>query len=161
MVRKLGQFKKLGHFSFLKCLNLVSIFCRVLKMKIIILISLAIPRPLRSGINWPINFSNKIYDSVYFQQQKKAHNWREEKGHFSFVNCPNFVIIFCQVLKISFFDIPINPPSVAVRNSLTNQFFQKNWRFCIFSKKKLRTSLNSDIHPGDSSPYRRGIARRK
>ena len=28
-------------------------------------------------------------------------------------------------------------PAIVVRNSLTNQFYQKNWRFCIFSKKKL------------------------
>ena len=49
-------------------------------------------------------------------------------GHFSFLNCPNFVIIFCQVLKmeIIFFDILSNPLPIAVRNSLTNQFFQKN-----------------------------------
>ena len=59
-------------------------------------------------------------------------------GHFSFLNCTNFVIIFCQVLKmkIIFFDIPSDPPAFAVRNSLTNKFFQKNSRFCIFSKNK-------------------------
>ena len=59
-------------------------------------------------------------------------------GHFSFLNCPNFVIIFFQVLKmeIFFFDIPSHPPPIAVLNSLTNQFFQKKLRFCIFSKNK-------------------------
>ena len=35
-----------------------------------------------------------------------------------------------------FFDIPSNPPPIAVRNSLTNQFYQKNLRFCIFSTNK-------------------------
>ena len=35
-----------------------------------------------------------------------------------------------------FFDIPSNSVPIAVRNSLTNQFFQKNLIFCIFSKKK-------------------------
>ena len=53
-----------------------------------------------------------------------------------------------------FFNIPSNPPPIAVRNSLTNQFYQKNLCFCIFSKKKKKvTSLNRDIHPGDSWPY--------
>ena len=56
----------------------------------------------------------------------------------NFVNCPNFVTIFCRVLKMKIicFDIPSNPPPIAVRNSLTNQFFQKNWRFCIYSTTK-------------------------
>ena len=46
----------------------------------------------------------------------------------NFVNCPNFVTIFCRVLKIKiiFFDIPSYPPPIAVRNSLTNQFYQNN-----------------------------------
>ena len=35
-----------------------------------------------------------------------------------------------------FFYIPSNPQPIAVRNSLTNQFYQKNLRFCIFSKKR-------------------------
>ena len=101
-------------------------------------ISLAIPRPSPSGIHWPINCSQKIDNSVYFQQQQKMQNGREEMGLFSFVNCPNFVIIFCQVLKmeIIFLDIPSNPPPITVPNSLTNHIFQKNYRFCISSKKK-------------------------
>ena len=130
-------------------------FVKFWNWKYFFLISLSIPRPSRSRIYWPIN-SNKIDCSVYFQQQK-MQNWREEMGHFSFWNCPNFVAIFCQVLKmeIIIFDIPSNPPPIAVRNSLTNQFFQNNWCFCIFSKKrkKKRTSLCRDIHPGDSWPY--------
>ena len=32
-----------------------------------------------------------------------------------------------------FFDIPSDPPPVAVQNSLINQFYQKKLRFCIFS----------------------------
>ena len=74
----------------------------------------------------------------------------------NFVNCPNFVTIFCRVskMKIIFFYIPSYPVPIAVRNPVTNQFFQKNWRFCIFSKKKeIMTSLYRDIHPGDSWPY--------
>ena len=92
----------------------------------------------------------------YIFSTKKVQNWREEKGHFSFLNCPNFVTIFCQVSKmeIIFFDIPSNPPPITVKNSLTNQFFQKKLIFCIFSTttKKL-TSLYRDIHLGDSWPY--------
>ena len=135
MVTKLGQFTKLGHFSFLNCPNFVTIFCRILKIKIIFPISLDIPRPSRSGIHWSINFSKKIDNSVYFQKKKCK---TEEKGHFSFANCRNFVTIFCKVLKmeIIFFYIPSNPLPIAVRNSLTNQFFQKKWCFCIFSTKK-------------------------
>ena len=47
---------------------------------------------------------------------------------------------FFQVLKmeIIFFYIPSNPPPIAVRNSLTNQFFQINWQFCIFKKKNAK-----------------------
>ena len=40
-------------------------------------ITLLIPRPLRSGINWPINFAKKIDNFVYFQQKKCK---TEEKG---------------------------------------------------------------------------------
>ena len=35
-----------------------------------------------------------------------------------------------------FFDIPSYPLPIVVRNSLTNQFYQKNLRFRIISKKK-------------------------
>ena len=56
----------------------------------------------------------------------------------AFQNCPNFVTIFCRVLKMKIicFDIPSYPLLIAVRNSLTNQFYQKDWRFCIFSNTK-------------------------
>ena len=76
-------------------------------------------------------------------------SWNVEKGA-NFENCPNFVTIFCRVLKmkIIFFDISRNPPPIAVRSSLTNQCYQKKWCFCIFS-----TTTNRDIHPGDSWPY--------
>ena len=70
-----------------------------------------------------------------------------------FVNCRNFVTIFCGVLKMKriFLNIPSYPPPFAVQNSLTNQFYQKNWGFSIFSQKKV-ISLNRDIHTGDSWP---------
>ena len=56
----------------------------------------------------------------------------------NFINCPNFVTIFCHVLrmKIIFFDIPSYPLPIAVRNSLTKYFSKKNLRFCIFSTTK-------------------------
>ena len=54
----------------------------------------------RSGIHWLINFSKEKWQFCIFSKTKKMQNWREEKGHFSFKNCPNFVTIFCQVLKI-------------------------------------------------------------
>ena len=82
-------------------------------------------------------------------------SWNAEKGP-NFVNFPNFVTIFCQVLKITiiFFDIPSNPPPIVVQNSLTNKFYRKKLLFCIFSKNKKKvTSLNRDIHAGDSWPY--------
>ena len=68
-------------------------------------------------------------------------------GHFSFLNCPNLVTIFCQVLKmeIIFFDIPSNPLLIAVRNSLTNNFFPKNGCFCIFSTKKWQVYVGISI----------------
>ena len=103
-----------------------SLFCQVLKMEIIFL-----------DIIDQVIFPKKL-TILYIFNKKKVQNWREEKGHFSFLNCPNCVTIFCQVLKmeIIFFDIPSNPPPNAVRNSLTNIFFQKNWWFCIFSTTK-------------------------
>ena len=56
----------------------------------------------------------------------------------NFVNCPKFVTIFCRVLKmkIFLFDIPSYPPPIAVRNSLTNQFFQNKLPFLYIFKKK-------------------------
>ena len=72
MVTKFGQFKKLKcreGSNFVNCPNIVTIFCWVLKMKIIFLISLAIIRPSPSEIHWPINFTNKIDASVYFQKK--------------------------------------------------------------------------------------------
>ena len=48
--------------------------------------------------------------------------------------CSHFLSSF--VNRNDFFYIPSNPLPIAVRNSLTNQFFQQNWRFCIFSTTK-------------------------
>ena len=187
MVTKFGQFKKLKCPNFVNCSSFVTIFCRVLKIKIIFLISLAIPCPLWSRILWPINFSQKIYDSVYFPKKKIASlKWRGGFRDPSLLF--SFAFFFCwkytessiflekmigqwipdcdglgmarnikksfsnttkngnkvgtiykvgkfQIFKLSklcyhflssfenrhiFFDIPSNPPPIAVRNSLTD-----------------------------------------
>ena len=63
IVTKLGQFTKLGPFSTFQLFKLSKLcyhFCRVLKIKIFFLISLEIPRSLRSVIHWPINFTKKF-----------------------------------------------------------------------------------------------------
>ena len=120
------------------------------------MISLAIPRPLRSGIHLPINFSKQIDDSVYFQQQQKMQNWREEKGHFSFLNFPSFVIIFCQVLKMEIFffiSLAIPRPSRSGIHWPIN-FSKKNDVSVYFQQQQKKvTSLYRDIHPGDSWIY--------
>ena len=43
-----------------------------------------------------------------------------------------------------YFDIPSYPLPIVVRNSLTNQFYQKNQCFCIFSKKEKRDKFFRD-----------------
>ena len=48
--------------------------------------------------------------------------------------CYHFLSLFKNENK--FFYIPRHPPPIAVRNSLTNQIFQKKLWFCIFSFKK-------------------------
>ena len=57
--------------NFVNCPNFVTIFCRVLKMEKYFLISLSIPRPSRSGIHWPINFTKEIDVPVYWKKKKK------------------------------------------------------------------------------------------
>ena len=133
MVTKLGPFTKSGPFSTFQLFKLSKIcyhfFGHVLKMEIIFFCyPIAVPEFIGQS-----SFPKKLQFCIF--SIKKMQNWREEMGHFSFLNCSNFVTIFCQVLKmeIFFFDIPSNPPPIAVRNSLTNQFFQKKWCLCIFS----------------------------
>ena len=96
MVTKFGQFKKLKCPNFVNRPNFVTIYCCVSKMKIFFLISLAILRLSRSGIHWPIIFSNKIDDSVYFQKKKKKMKRRERvPGPFSSLQ----FCIFCCCWK--------------------------------------------------------------
>ena len=66
----------------------------------------------------------------------------------AFLNCPSFVTILCRVLKIKifFFYIPIYPLPIAVRNSQTNQFYQKKLMFSyIFKKREKVTSLSETL----------------
>ena len=90
------------HFSFLNCPNFVIMFCQVLKREIFFLITLAIPRPLRSRIHWPINFSKKIDNSVYSQKTKKLQNWWEEKVVSAF-EIVQTLLPFLSSLKMEIF----------------------------------------------------------
>ena len=47
----------------------------ILIWKYFFLIFIAILRPLRSGIHWPINFTQKINVSVYFQKKSDKFFW--------------------------------------------------------------------------------------
>ena len=66
--------------------------------------------------------------------------------------CYNFLSSFENEEEKNY--IHSNPPPIAVRNSLTNQFDQKKITFLyIFNNNKKVTRLYRDIHPGDSWPY--------
>ena len=90
---KVGTIYKVGTFQLFKLFKLCYHFCQVLKMEIIFFYIPSNPPPIavRNSLTNQF-FQKKIDDSVYLK--KKMQNWREEKGHFSFLNCPNFVTIF-------------------------------------------------------------------
>ena len=77
------------HFSFLNCPNLITIFCRVLKMKIIFLISLAIPCPSPSRILWPINFIKTNWRFCIFSRRKKSDKF---SGTLLYISVLNFFL---------------------------------------------------------------------
>ena len=135
MVTKFRQFTKLGHFSFLNCPNVVTIFCQVLRMKIFFfdIPSNAPPIAVRNSLTNQFLQKN-IGNSVYFQQQQKMQNWREESFQlFKLSKLYHFFFKFWN-WKLLFL-ISSNPPPIAVWISLTNQFFQKKITFlCIFKK---------------------------
>ena len=95
MVKKLGQFTKLGRFSFLNCPNFVTISFKVWKMEIFFFYIPSNPPPIvvRNSLTNKF-FQKKVDDSVYFQQQK-MQNWREEKGPGT--------LLFSSVLHNCFF----------------------------------------------------------
>ena len=148
MVTKFGQFTELEHFSFLNCPNFVTIFCRILKIKIIFFDIPSYPPPIAVQNSLTNQFFQKKLTILYIFNKKRAKLKRRE-GSFQLCKLSKLCYHFLSSFENGnyFFDIPSNPPPIAVRNSLTNRFFQKNLRFCIFStKKKNRTSLNRDIH---------------
>ena len=63
--------------------------------------------------------------------------------------CYHFLLHFEN--ENSFFDEPSNPPPIAIWKSLTNQFFQENWRFCILKKKKKKKTEEKRRVPGPFS----------
>ena len=142
MVTKLGQFTKLGHLSFLNCPNFVTIFCQILKMDIIFFDIPSNPPLIAVRNSLTDQFFQKNDNSVYFRgkkEEKKMQIWREEKGHFSFLNCSNFVTIFCQVLKMNIFfliSLAIPCPSPSGIHWPIN-FSKKNEVSVYFHQKKL------------------------
>ena len=144
-------------FSFSNCLNFVTIFYQVLKMEIILIDIPINPPPIAVRNSLTNQFFPKKLTILYIFNNKKMQNWREEKGHFSFLDCPNCVTIFCQVLNMEIFFLI----SLAIPRLLRSRihwpiiFFKKNWCLCIFATKKKVKILYRDIHPGDSWPYGR------
>ena len=138
MVTKLGQFTKLGDFSFLNCPNFVTIFCQILKMEIIFFYIPSHPPPIAVRSSLTNQFFQNNWQFCIFSKKNKMQNWREEKGHFRFLNCPHFVTIVCQVLKMEIIFLI----SLAIPRPLRSgihwpiNFSKKNWCFCIFSNKK-------------------------
>ena len=91
---------------------------------------------------WLLGYKKKIIFIFKTKKMVTKLGQFKELNCSNLVNCPNFVTIFCRVLKIKiiFFDIPSFPPPIAIRNSLTNQFFQKKLTILyIFNKKKCKT----------------------
>ena len=74
--------------------------------------------------------------------------------YISVFKCPNFITIFVEFLnrKLPFqISLTIPRPPLSRIYWLVN-FTKKNMSLEIFKKKKF-TSLNMNIHPGDSWPY--------
>ena len=127
MATKLGQFTKLGHFSFFNCPNFVTIFCRVLKIKIFLFDIPSYPPPIAVRNSLTDKFFQKNWRFCIFSTKKKNAKLKRREGSFQLCKlsqlCYHFLSSF--EMEIIFFDIPSNPPPIAVQNSLTNQFFQK------------------------------------
>ena len=78
---KVGTIYKVGTYQLFKlsklCYHLLS---RFENENIFFFISLAIPRPSRSGIHWPINFSKKNWWFCIFSNKKSAKLKRRERS---------------------------------------------------------------------------------
>ena len=94
------------------------------------------------GIAWDIKKNIFIFKTLQKMVQKLV-SWygtkdnlqsRDSSPHLSLFNYPNCVTIFCRILKrFILLNFPSYAPHFAVRNSLTNQFYQKKLSFWIFS----------------------------
>ena len=127
---------KLGHFlmlicregpTLLNCPNLVSVLCSSDNFYLYLNPQESPALRLREFINQ--NFlPKKLMCLKIPPPSKKEYNLFGTLAlHFSFLNCPKNVIIFCRVLKIkmTFINIPSNPLPFISRNSLTNQFYPR------------------------------------
>ena len=143
------------HFSFINCPNFVSIFCRMLKIKVIKKISLVIPRPSLLGIHWPINFTKK---NKYLEKKKTCDKFLETHSSISVLQIvPTLFPFFVKCWKLNWLkkNIPSNPPPFVAWNSLTKSIWPKKLKSLKIFKNNFFffTNLNRDINPGDSWPY--------
>ena len=96
------------------------------------------PFVVRKSLTNPF-YHNNLY---VWQFSKRNINkfFRDPPLYFSFLSCPNFVTIYNRVVKMTMtlLNIPCYHPPFIVRNSFTNKFYKKSWKFWIFSKKKLQ-----------------------
>ena len=115
------------------------------------------------GKNWLINEFGTAVGRGLLEISKKIISifkiWQKmvtKLGQFkqlkcpNFVNCPNFVIIFCRVLKMKIFFFLYPSQSLALCGP---EFIDQSIDVSVYFHKKKLTSLNRDIHPGDSWPH--------
>ena len=79
----MGQFTKLGHFSFLNCLNFGTIFCQVLKMKIIFFDITSNLPPIAVRNSLTNQFFQKNWRFCIFSKKKKKKKNEEKRRVFS------------------------------------------------------------------------------
>ena len=126
-------------------------------------------------INWSMNseqqmagysmgyLKKKSFQKFYKKCYQSCNNLQscDPFLHLGFLNCPNFDTIFCRVFKIKIFflNIPSYPLPVTVRKSLTNQFYQTNWSFWIFSNQKRVQNWNVEKGPRKTCHFFLDISR--
>ena len=101
MVTKLGQFTKLGHFSFLNCPNFVTIFCCVLKRKIIFFQSPQLfPAHRRPEFIDQSILSKKIMFLYIFKEKEKNTSF---SGNLLYISVLHFLLLLKIYRKVNFF----------------------------------------------------------